>query len=137
MVNIILLFLIGTYFVPIVFGIIVTWLILKFFPSLKKLNWKIIFGAYVFLKLLDFHSAYLCFINHKSHNAGLNNLFLFYEPESWPIWLSHLFTTMIAIILGFFLIKILLSKKRHFIPLLLLVIVLIAVINNYLGYFFL
>jgi hypothetical protein len=126
----------GTYLVPAVFGVVITWSILKFFPSFKKMNWKIIFGAYVFLKLLDFQSAYLCFVNHKSHNAELNNLFLFYEPESWPAWLSHLFTNVIVIILGFFLIRVLLSKRRYFIPLFLLVIVLMTVINNYLGYFF-
>lgn len=114
-----------------------TVLLLKLFPSLKKLNWKVVFGVFFILKLFDTHSTYLCFAKYKIYDRELNVFFsLFYKIGLGVTW-SFIFSSMIAILLGFFLIKILINKKLYFLPLALLVVILIAIINNYLGYFFL
>lgn len=115
-----------------------TALILKLFPSLKRLNWKVVFGAYFILKLFDFHSTYLCFAKYKIYDAELNVFFSLFYKMGFGMMLSFILAGIIAILIGFFIIKILISKKSnlYFIPFFLLVAVLIAVINNYLGYFF-
>ncbi len=136
MLDIILRLLAVVIFTAITIGL--TWLLLKLFPSLKKLNWKVVFGIFFILKLFDLHSTWLCFMKYRAHEAELNVVFaLFYKIGLGLTW-SFILANIISILLGFFLIKITLVKKSrlYFIAFCLLVAVLIAIANNYVGYFF-
>jgi len=115
-----------------------TWLLLKIFPSLKKLNWKIIAGSFFVLKLFDTHSTYLCFAKSGDYSGEANFVFrLFYKGFGLEPMLAFLLASALAIIFGLFLLKILINRKFYFFTYVIVVGVFLAALNNYYTYFFL
>lgn len=114
------------------------WLLLKIFPSLIKLNRKIITGLFIFFKILDAHSTHLCIVKTRNYEAELNIVFpLFFKIFKLEAPLAMLTTNIFATLFGALVIKILIDKNYRFWAFFLLIAVLLAVINNYLSYFLL
>lgn len=126
-----------TLVVAIVIALFFTWLLLKIFPPLRKLNWKIIAGLFFFLKLLDVHSTYLCFVKTEAYERESNFVFqLFYNVFGLEPLLAHFAASVVIISFGIFLIKIFINNKQSFVVFYCVVIVFLAVVNNYISYFF-
>lgn len=112
----------------------ITRLILKIFPCLKKLNWKIIAGLFIFFKIFDIHSTGLFFAKTKFYEAEANIVFsLFYKILGLEPGLSFVLSTIIVIFIGIFAIKIFVNKRKYFIAFFLVVVIFLAAVNNYLG----
>jgi len=113
---------------------LITWLIFKIFPGLKKLNWKVLAGLFFFFKIFDTHSTWLCFVKTKDYEGEANFVFsLFYKILGLGPWLSFVLCTIIAILIGILAIKMFVSARHYFIAFCIVVAIFLAVVNNYLG----